>query len=59
VEWNPGIDTYVLTFKEATAKNNRFKVAIVYDNSVITKEINIQNLMSNTPLLTIESDNGT
>jgi len=59
IEWVPGKDTYILKFDEATARDNRFKVAIVYDGKVITKQINIQNLAANVPKLTIESSGGT
>ncbi len=59
VEWVPGEDTFILKFDEATARNNKFKVAIVYDGSVVAKEINIQNLAASVPELTIESSGGT
>ena len=59
IEWTPSGDTFILKLSEATAKNNRFKVAIVYDNSVITKEINIQNLGASIPDITIQSSAGT
>ena len=59
IEWIPSKDTYILKFDDATARDNKFKVAIVYDGNVITKTINIQNLSSNVPNLTIESDGGT
>ena len=59
IEWVPGSDTYILTFDKATARDNKLKVAIVYDGSVITKEINIQNLGVSVPVLTIESSGGT
>ena len=59
VEWVPGKDTFILNFDQATARDNKFKVAIIYDGTVVTKEINIQNLSSKTPKLTIDSDGGT
>ena len=59
IEWVPSKDTFILKFEDATARNNKFKVAIVYDGNVITKEINIQNLSSSVPELTIESSDGT
>lgn len=58
VEWSPGKDTYILSFKQARSKDNKIKVAAIYDENVITKEINIQNLVSEYNL-TIESDSGT
>lgn len=59
IEWVPGKDTYILKFDMATARDNKLKVAIVYDGSVVTKEINIQNLGASVPVLTIESSGGT
>ena len=59
IEWVPDKDTYILKFNEATARDNKLKVAIVYDGSVVTKEINIQNLGASIPVLTIESSGGT
>ena len=58
IEWIPGKDTYVFNFNMATARNNKLKVAIVYNGNVITKEINIQNLASQYNI-TIESNSGT
>ena len=58
IEWIPGKDTYILKFDAATARDNKLKVAIVYDGSVVTKEINIQNLGAKVPVLTIESTGG-
>lgn len=59
VEWIPGGDTYLLNFNEATARETKIKVAVVYDNNIITKEIVIQNLATNVPVITIESNSGT
>ena len=59
IEWIPGKDTYILKFDAATARDNKLKVAIVYDGSVVTKEINIQNLGAKVPVLTIKSTGGT
>jgi len=53
IEWVPGKDTYIVKFDDATARDNKFKVAIVYDGTVVTKIINIQNLGVNVPELTI------
>ena len=59
IEWVPGKDTYIVKFDDATARDNKFKVAIVYDGTVVTKIINIQNLGVNVPELTIQSSGGT
>ena len=58
IEWIPSTDTYRLKINEATAKNNRFKVAVVYDENIITREINIQNLAKNITSLSIVSNSG-
>ena len=58
IEWVPSTDTYIVKFNQATAKNNKFKVAVVYNENVITKQINIENLTSALDL-TIESSDGT
>ena len=59
VEWIPRGNTYVLKLSAATAKNNKFKVAILYDNNIISKEINIQNLTGTASEIIIESNAGT
>ena len=56
--WVPGKDTYTVKITEATAKNNKFKVAVLYDGSIITKIIDIKNF-NNTPQITIQSSSGT
>lgn len=58
VEWVPGTSTYILNYSDAKAKNNKFKVAVLYNDTVITKEINIQNLSIEAAVLTIESSDG-
>ena len=59
VEWIPSSDTYIMRCRQATAKDNYLKVAIIYDDSIITKEINIRNLGNNIQTITIQSDGGT
>ena len=58
-EWVPGNDTFILLRDEAPARNNRLKVAIVYNDNVITKQINIQNYLENAITINIQSDGGT
>lgn len=58
VEWIPSKDTYIFNKEDATAQENKLKVAIVYDGTVITKQIIIKNL-GNKPKITIESNDGT
>ena len=58
VEWIPSKDTYVFNKEDATAQENKLKVAIVYDGTVITKQIVIKNL-GDKPKITIESNDGT
>lgn len=57
--WIPGSDTYTVTKSAATAAQNRFKVAVVYNGTVITKIITIKNLTNQVPKITIQSDEGT
>lgn len=59
VDWVPASDTYTVSIDDATAKNNLFKVAAIYDGNVITKTINIQNLRNATAVIEITSDSGT
>lgn len=58
-EWVPGNDTFILLRDEAPARNNRLKVAIVYNDNVITKQINIQNQAEDAITINIQSDGGT
>ena len=57
-EYVPSSDTYIINKSELTAKNNRIKVAVIYDGNVFTKTINIQLLNSKYNVF-IESDSGT
>ncbi len=59
VTWVPGSNTIIVNLSDATARDNKYKVAIIYDNTVITKEINIKNLAASTPELSITSSTGT
>lgn len=58
IEWFPYGDTYTVSFGDATAYNNRFKVAAIYDENVITKQINIQNLTVDSDFIQITSTSG-
>ena len=58
--WVPGKDTYTVKVSQATARDNRFKVSILYDGTIVSKIINIKNLNTKTaPQITIESSDGT
>lgn len=59
IEWIPGQDTYRIKKSAATAKDNKIKVAILYEDNLVTKEINIQNLTDSVAILTITSNSGT
>lgn len=59
VEWVPAQATYKVSFKDAPAKDNKFKVALQYKGKVYSAEINIQNLTSSGIDLRIISDSGT
>jgi hypothetical protein len=47
--WVPGKDTYIVKISEATARDNRFKVSILYDGTVVSKIIDIKNLAASVP----------
>lgn len=57
-EYVPSSDTYIIKKSELTAKNNKIKVAVIYDGNVFTKTINIQ-LLNSKYTVFIESDSGT
>ena len=59
IQWVPHNDTFVLKREDAPAANNRLKVAILYNENVITKVINIKNLGDRVLNITIQSDEGT
>ena len=42
-EWIPGNNTYTIAKEDVPAKETKFKCAVVYDSTVITKEIVIKN----------------
>ena len=56
VEWVPSGDTYVLDYEHAAARNNRIKVAVTYENTLLVRQINIQNLISQHQLSIVSSD---
>ena len=58
VEWVAGGDTFYVKREDAKAQNNKYKVAVIYDNTVITKQINIKNLGATAPEITITSSTG-
>lgn len=59
VEWTPMGDTWIVQYETAISKDNRYKVAVVYDDTVITKQINIQNLAAAAFNIQIVSSDGT
>lgn len=58
VEWIPADDIFYITRDDITAKEIKYKVAVVYDDTVITKTFTFKNLTSSWDI-TIESDKGT
>lgn len=58
VEWVPHSDNIIINFTDATARENKYKVAIVYENTIIAKQITIKNLAATAAEITIESDKG-
>lgn len=57
-QWVPASNTYNVRKSDATTKDNKFKVAVLYNGNVVSKEIIIHNL-GKCPVLTIQSDSGT
>lgn len=57
-QWVPASNTYNVKKSDATTKDNKFKVAVLYNGNVVSKEITIYNL-GKCPVLTIQSDSGT
>jgi hypothetical protein len=58
VEWVPASDTYLVKKSDIAAKEAKYKCAVVYDGTVISNTIVINNLSSNFTV-EIESDSGT
>lgn len=58
VEWIPSSYKWIVKKQDIVAKEVRYKCAVVYENTVITKTITIKNLSSNYDIL-INSDEGT
>lgn len=59
IQWLSYRDTYEFLFSQALVRDNRVKVAAVYDGNVITKQVNIQNLSSSAGSIVINSSSGT
>lgn len=57
-QWVPASNTYNISKLDAPTKDNKFKVAVLYNGNVVSKEITIHNL-GKCPVLTIQSDSGT
>lgn len=57
-DWNAAGNTYIIKKSDATSRDNLIKAVALYNNTLISKEINIQNLSSENAI-TIESDSGT
>lgn len=57
-QWVPASNTYNVSKLDAPTKDNKFKVAVLYNGNVVSKEITIHNL-GKCPVLTIQSDSGT
>lgn len=59
IQWLSYGDTYEFKFSQALVRDNRVKVAAVYDGNVITKQVNVQNLSSSAGSIVINSSSGT
>lgn len=58
IEWIPGKETYLFYKSSAVTYNNVLKVAAVYGDTVLTKEINIKNFDKDVDFIKITSSNG-
>lgn len=59
IQWLSYGDTYEFPFSQALVRDNRVKVAAVYDGNVITKQVNVQNLTPSAGSIVINSSSGT
>lgn len=59
IQWIPNTDTYYFKLAQATARQIKLKVAAIYQDNIVSKEIILQNYSNNIPQITIESNNGT
>lgn len=59
IQWLSYGDTYQFEFSQALVRDNRVKIAAVYDGNVITKQVNVQNLSSSAGSIVINSSSGT
>lgn len=59
VQWVSYGDTYSFPFSQALTRKSRIKVAAIYENNAITKQITIQNQNYYAENIVIESTNGT
>lgn len=59
IQWVSYGDTYNFPIEQAIAKNNRMRVAAVYDGNAITKQVNVQNFTSSAISIQITSTAGT
>lgn len=58
VDWIPSTNKYIFKIKNATAKYTKIKVAVIYNENVITKTLTILK-KTGAPELSIESSGGT
>ena len=58
VDWIPSTNKYIFKIKNATAKYTKIKVAVIYNENVITKTLTILKKIG-APELSIESSGGT
>ena len=58
IDWIPSTNKYIFNIKDATAKYTKIKVAVIYNENVITKTLTILKKVG-VPELSIESSGGT
>lgn len=58
IDWIPSTNKYIFNIKDATAKYTKIKVAVIYNENVITKTLTILKKIG-IPDLSIESSGGT
>lgn len=59
VQWISYGDTYIFNISQALVRDNKIKVAALYDGNVISRQVNIQNLTNSAGSIVINSSTGT
>ena len=59
IQWISYGDTYIFNINQALVRDNKIKVAALYDGNVITRQVNIQNLTNSAGSIVINASAGT